>query len=356
MNLRFWKKVFWRWCVCLVLFTCAFILGACELQNSPNQVVLLATNIPKSVAAHSTHYPSNSAPQLVVAGAPAELLVERAGQFRVETPPRAYAMYWDYSGAGSLAFGSTSWKRADSGIFSVSDFWVYDYRQGEVTRWFPSNVGRVLWDPDSGNGRLRAALALFDPELHDFSLVIATAPGEARVVAERASYAFSWAPDGSRIAYVRRAPPAGLYVVSVEDGHSRKLIDLSYEQGGWLFDKPLWILERGVLIVADNYDRPVLVVPLDGSTEFTPEASDGDNVPGPRPDVMLWASDRRQLILSGESDYATETWVHTFSADLRIVQHSTRIAEAILKGWWDPGQSVLLLGPKGPEEHVLASP
>jgi len=346
----------WSWRACLAVLNSVLVLAACEPLAAPTQVVPTPITILKSGQAQPAQASSTSVPVLVVAGEAGELLVERAGHVRRETPPHEYAMYWDYSGAGALAFASTSWQRADSGNFSVSDFWVYDYRQGEATRWFPSNVGRVLLAPDADNGTLRVALAIFDPARHDFYLAIATAPAEARMVAEHASYAFSWAPDGRRLAYVRRAPPAGLYLVSVEGGQARKLSGFSYQDGGWLFDKPLWILEHGVLIVADNDDRPVLAVPLDGSAEFTPAAPDGDNVPGPRPDVMLWASERRQLVLSGESDYATETWVHTFSTDLRIVEHSARLAEATLKGWWQPGESVLLLGATGAEVHVLASP
>jgi hypothetical protein len=71
---------------------------------------------------------------------------------------------------------------------------------------------------------------------------------------------------------------------------------------------------------------------------------------------MLWARGRRQLVLSGESGFAPETWVHTFSADLRIVEHSLRLAEATLKGWWQPGESVLLLARAGAEVHALPVP
>jgi hypothetical protein len=265
-------------------------------------------------------------------------------------------MYWDYSGAGMLAFASASWRRADSANVSVTDFWVHDYHDGESTRWLASNVGRVVWAPEVNDGTRRAALALFDPLLGDFSLAVATAPGEARVVAKHASYAFSWAPDGSRLAFVRRFPPSGLYLVSVEDGQEFKLSDFAYQGGGWLFDKPLWIPGHGVIIVADNHDHPLRVVPLDGSAEFIPVSSDGGKVPGPRPDVMLWARDRRQLVISGESGFAQETWSHSFSADLRTVEHSAWIAEATLKGWWQPGESVMLLGLAGLEMQALPAP
>lgn len=334
----------------------ASLLAGCAVPPAPTQVVPSPTTILKSGKVQLTEAPSAPAPRLVVAGAAGELLEARAGKVRPAIPPPEYAMYWDYSGAGALAFASASWESAASGNFSVSDFWVHDYHQGESTRWFASNVGRVLWAPDADDGTKRAALALFDPAREDLSLVIATAPGEARVVAEYASYAFSWAPDGSRLVYVRRAPPAGLYLVSAEGGKARKLSDFSYKGGGWLFDKPLWIPEHGVLIVAENYNRPLRAVPLDGSAEFIPAVRDGGNVPGPRPDEMLWAPNRRQLVLSGESGFSPETWAHTLSADLRIVERSVLLADGTLKGWWQPGESVLLLGSAGAEVHFLPAP
>ena len=335
----------------------AFVLAACAPTSVPTKVFLPDTTIPLSAKVRPTQPPPfTTVPRLVVADAAGELLAAREGKVSSETPPSEYAMYWDYSGAGVLAFASASWQRAASGNFSVTDFWVYDYLQDESVLWFASNVGRVLWAPDVDNGNPRAALTLFDPVRGDFSLAIATAPGEVLVVAEHSSYAFSWAPDGSRLAYVRRAPPVGLYLVSVGSGQPRKLSDFAYQDGGWLLDKPLWILEHGVLMVAENYDHPLRAVPLDGSAEFIPVALDGGNLPGPRPDVMLWARDSRQLVLSGESGLAPETWAHNFSSDLRTVEHSAWLADANLKGWWQPGESVLLLGPAGAEVHALPAP
>ncbi len=333
------------------------VLAACAPPAAPTQVAPPPTTILKTGKAQITLAPSAAAPRLVVAGAEGELLAARAGIVRPEDSPAEYAMFWDYSAAaGALAFASAPWQRSASGNLSVSDFWVHDYSDGGSTRWFASNVGRVLWAPDADDGTRRVALVVFDRARGGFSLAIATAPGEARVVAEAASYAFSWAPDGSQLAYVRRAPPTGLYVVDADGGPALKLSDFAYQDGGWLFDKPLWMPEHGVLIVAENYDRPLRAVLLDGSAEFIPTAPDGGRVSGPRPDVMLWARGRRQLVLSGESGFAPETWVHTFSADLRTVEHSLWLAATTLKGWWQPGESVLLLGPAGAEVHALPAP
>jgi hypothetical protein len=82
-------------------------------------------------------------------------------------------------------------------------------------------------------------------------------------------------------------------------------------------------------------------------------ALNGGNLPGPRPDVMLWDRDSMQLVLSGESGLDHETWVYKFSSDLRTVENSVWLADATLKGWWQPGESVLLLGPAGAEVHAL---
>ena len=336
------------------MLVAAFVLAACAPTAVPTKVFLPDTTISPSAKVRPTQPPkSKTVPRLVVAGAAGELLSARAGKVSPEIPPSEYAMYWDYSGAGKLAFASAFWQRSASGNFSVTDFWVYDYLQGKAVLWFASNVGRVLWAPDVANGKPRAALTLFDPARGDFSLAITTAPGEFKVVAQHSSYAFSWAPDGSQIAYVRRAPPMGLYLVSVGGGKPRKLSDFAYQDGGWMLDKPLWILEHDVLMVADNHDRPLLVVPLDGSADFFPMALNGGNLPGPRPDVMLWDRDSMQLVLSGESGLAHETWAYKFSSDLRTVENSVWLADATLKGWWQPGESVLLLGPAGAEVHAL---
>ena len=331
-----------------------FVLAACAPTAVPTEVFLPDTTISPSAKVLPTQPPkSKTVPRLVVAGTAGELLSARAGKVGPEIPPSEYAMYWDYNGAGVLAFASAFWQPSASGKFSVTDLWVYDYLQDETVLWFASNVGRVLWAPEVDNGNPRAALTLFDPVRGDFSLAIATVPGEVLVVAEHSSYAFSWSPDGSHLAYVRRAPPMGLYLVSVGGGQPRKLSDFAYQGGGWLLDKPLWILEHDVLMVADNHDRPLRVVPLDGSADFFPVALNGGNLSGPRPDVMLWARDSMQLVLSGESGLAPETWVHKLSSDLRTVEHSAWLANATLKGWWQPGESVLLLGPAGAEVHAL---
>ena len=344
------------WRACPSALVLMLVLEACTSPSANPEVVSTPTNIPKSVEVHPTQVLSMSVPSVVADGGVGELLEARDGQVRVETPPPEYSMYWDYNGSGTLAFASASFQRTDSGKFSVSDFWVYDYYQAESTLWLASNVGRVLWAPDTHYSNRRAAIALYDSHIGDFSLAVATKPGEAKVVAEHASYAFSWAPDGRHLVYVRRAPPAGLYLVSAEGGQGRKLSDFAYQDGGWLFDKPLWIPEHGVLIVAEKGDHPLRAVSVDGSEEFIPVVSNGDKVPGPRPDVMLWARDRRQLVLSGESGFVEETWVHTFSRDLRTVQSSARLAEATLKGWCQSGESVLVLGPAGVGVHDLPAP
>ena len=330
-------------------------LMACTNRLDNPELISTLTNIPKTVEIQQpTQAASISLPSVVVDGGVGELLEVHAGQVRVAAPPSRYSMFWDYNGSGTLAFASSPFQSTDSGKFSVSDFWVYDYHKDQSTLWLASNVGRVLWAPDTHFSNRRAAIALFDPHIGDFSLVVSTKPGEAEVVAEYASYAFSWGPEGRYLVYVRRAPPAGLYLVSVDGGHGRKVSDFAYRDGGWLFDEPLWVPGHEVLIVAEKGDHPIRVVSVDGNDEFNPATSYGGMVLGPRPDVMLWSNEGNQLILSGESGFAVETWVHQFSEDLRIVMSSHLIAEATLKGWYQSGESVLVLGRTGIEVHELA--
>ncbi len=188
VSLRLPRTAALAWCGWTTVLTGMLVLAACAPTAAPTQVAHPPTNIPKTGRAQLTLAPSTVAPRLVLSGAAGELLAARAGKVRPEDSPAKYAMFWDYWAAGGArGFACPPWQRSASGNLSVSDFWVHDYSEGGSTRWFASNVGRVLWAPDADDGTRRVALALFDRARGDFSLAIATAPGEARVVAEAAS-------------------------------------------------------------------------------------------------------------------------------------------------------------------------
>ena len=123
-----------------------------------------------------------------------------------------------------------------------------------------------------------------------------------------------------------------------------KISDFAYQSGGGVGDRPVWVPEYQVMLVADN---PFRIVSLDGSGDVTPVTVDGQSVEGPRADDMLWLDRNRLLVVSGESIVGSAVWVHTLSVDLHIVEHSEFLGDGVLVDWWNIGESVLVMGVDG---------
>ena len=105
--------------------------------------------------------------------------------------------------------------------------------------------------------------------------------------------------------------------------------------------------------MADNGRRPLLFVDLHGKSEFVPTSADGRTIPGPRPNKMLWSPSNNQLIISGDSGTIVETWVHSFTENMRVAQNSVNLGDALLAGWWETGESVILIRRDGTEIYAL---
>ena len=105
--------------------------------------------------------------------------------------------------------------------------------------------------------------------------------------------------------------------------------------------------------MADNGRRPLLFVDLHGKSEFVPTSADGRTIPGPRPNKMLWSPSNNQLIISGDSGTIVETWVHSFTENMHIAQNSVNLGDALLAGWWETGESVILIRRGGTEIYTL---
>ena len=326
----------------------AVILGACStLAESFSPSLDNNVNIDSSVDAIETS-------RIVIVGANGGLLTNRDDIFFTQELPPRYELYWDYNVATKmLAYAGSEYHTLPEATWSVSDFWSYDYQSNVAMRWWSSGVGRVLWDPSTNFANSRAALIVFNADNNDFSLGIANSPGRVRMLADHVGYAFSWSPDGTEIAFVRQSIDPGIYVLNVEQTDVRKVSDFSYKSIMSIMDQPLWIVNHDILAVADSGDRPLLFVSLHDTREFAPTTIDANTIPGPRPIKMLWSPNYNQLILSGESGVIMETWIHNFGSNMYEVNKSVNLGHASLEGWYEYGESVILVRPDGAEIYSL---
>ena len=152
---------------------------------------------------------------------------------------------------------------------------------------------------------------------------------------------------------MRELNDPGIYVIDIKQTHINQISDFSYGSNGWIFDQPLWIPDKNMLVVADNGSRPLLFVDLHGKSEFEPTSVDGRTILGPRPNKMLWSPNSNQLIISGDSGTIVETWVHSFTENMRIAENSVNLGDAVLAGWWKIGESVILIRRDGTEIYTL---
>ena len=358
----------WWW---LILVVICLSVGACTSSPPPATIVVLPPTLESSVARQMPQSIATatiariSVPTLVwipfaegVIDDSPTVLVVRDGIAGREPSPAAIRLFWDYSAeSGELAYASQFWHSADGSDQSVSDLWVYDYTEDNTVQWLSDYVAGVAWSPRSnGTYNSKAAVAFLDSDTDRVDLIVVSEPSQVRLVTEYASRFFSWSPDGERLAFVRlshedlQPESVGLYVVPALGGEAVKLSDFSYESGGWIGDHPLWVSDQQALIVAD---APLRVIPLDGSGDFAPSGYDGKPLDGPRPDVMLWDQDDRQLVISGEAMFGNAVWIHAFSLDLRVVEGSELLTDGMLVGWWVPGESVLVIGSDGVQVLTL---
>ena len=152
---------------------------------------------------------------------------------------------------------------------------------------------------------------------------------------------------------MRQSIDPGIYVLNVEQTDVRKVSDFSYKSIMSIMDQPLWIVNHDILAVADSGDRPLLFVSLHDTREFAPTTIDANTIPGPRPIKMLWSPNYNQLILSGESGLIMETWIHNFGSNMYEVNKSVNLGHGSLEGWYEYGESVIIVRPDGAEIYSL---
>jgi hypothetical protein len=291
-----------------------------------------------------------------------ELLVQRGGRLGPEEVPTYMEMVWDYSPAsGRLAYSSHFYHGAVDNRFSVTNLWVYDYQTGQAERWLEDNLAWASWRPpeEGGTGGDRLTAALYDPERGHLVLAFVDGPEEIEIISDCASTHYSWSPDNQELAYLIEADSPGVsatcigtFIYSAEDGSTRRVSDLGGEGllNQFFHDEPIWAVEDGVLFYPDY---PFWVVPLDGSPPFVPELADGEEpMQLERMTQHLWAPEYNLLIGNVEQMLSQNggVWIFELSDDLRTIVNRYRLEdvndlsqEYRLIGWWEPGESLLLL-------------
>jgi len=291
--------------------------------------------------------------------------------------PVEFGLLWDYSPiSGRLAYASEFFHGSEpSGNvvpnYPISDLWVYDYVSGQSERWLSDYVNRVVWASDGE----RITASIFNPESNQLDLVLVSGPDQIERVATCASDYFSWSPNGDMLAFavsqsmVTGMPVEcnGVFVVSgMQSGDYQ--VERIKAEGGEDFSsnhpgaQPFWTLEQDALI---SPTPPFEVIPLDGSTPFTPQFTDGmSGTDFPMPNLSLWNMEHQQLIIHifGGRSNMSGVWVFEFSDDLRTVENYYRLgglqanegnSDITLISWWEYGESILVSYGDVPEPRTL---
>lgn len=262
------------------------------------------------------------------------VLMMAAGEVASQPMPVEVEIFFDYK-AGWLAYGSYFWEpTADEQ--SVTDLHLYNFATGEDAVW-AEQVGRVAITPlEMLDGPPSVAAAIHNGQ--GFDLVLIRGAENRTVLVEDIDPYFSWSPDGSRIAYLRGN---NLFVTdAVSDSGNSPIASGVYANSGWIGDAPLWLGDSGYLLFAD---APFTVVAVDGSKTIVPTSGDGVSLDKGRPLAMLYSSTRNQLIAETEGMFGTGVVVYQFGEGFETAVISQQIADAQLAGWYEEGQSLLLV-------------
>jgi len=161
------------------------------------------------------------------------------------------ALIWDYSGS----------QGAGPGRLAAGPLYLADLPSGSLETLVPGNVVSARWAPD-GQGYAYLLATEETYELH-----VLDAAGADRVVARDVPREFTFAPDGSALAFTRESGyglpgTPGLYVVDLTTGAEQMLSDVDRggtggSGGGWL---PLWSPDgAGLLLRASAGDGDRLI-------------------------------------------------------------------------------------------------
>jgi hypothetical protein len=267
------------------------------------------------------------------------------GKFYNNVPAPIKGHFWDYTPVtGRLAYGRASLDQLGS-----SDLWIYDYRSGMSEQWLEGNVIAAWWSPIKDNRGVQPLLVLMGTFESDRD---AHPTGDLYLMTSRNHFTFvigqaccvEWSPEGDRIAYIKNET---VYVLNPFSASPRMLSKRAYGQ-------PIWALAQGAVIFPS---WPIKIGWADGSGNFVPRISTGEEIYGSTATSMLWSPEQRRLAFRKELDLLCNTsdcpdlgdvyWVYQFSEDLQTIdqqyfwERSDGGSLAELLAWDVPGESFI---------------
>ena len=274
------------------------------------------------------------------------VLMKRGEELLFEPLPAELGVeiFFDYSPThGLLAFGRTFWEAAGPESHSVSDLWVYDFTNDQLTQWFDGNIGRAAWSSDPTQP---PTLAIAQHTGESFDLILAQQPDTFVNVDRNVLPHFSWAPGQSRLAFIKDGQLLAVNPLtqSIQKSGTAELSN----EFGWIGDEPIWDIDRDALIYPDN---PLFVAPLNGVSSFVPTDGENNLISGTRPTRMLWSAETNQLVVQVE-DFVSRVQIYRFSSNLQDVTQIITIDNVRLAFWYEPELSVVLLDELGENPQV----
>lgn len=271
------------------------------------------------------------------------VLMLKNSELAYQPLPVAAEIFFDYQ-AGWLAYGSKFWG-ATTNQQSVTDLHLYNFASGIDQLWEEANIGRAALSPvPAASGQPVVAVAKHNGR--GFDLVLKLEPDIELLLVEDIDPYFSWSPDGRFLAYLRDNE---LFVTSADvDSGAPPIASGVYANSGWIGDAPLWLGNSGYLLYAA---APFTIVAADGSETITPVGEDGAALPGTRPFAMLYSSATSQLIAESEGMFGSSVVVYQFGDGFGTAVVTQQIDDAQLAGWFEAGESVVIVS--GGEPTIL---
>ncbi|MDJ0756990.1 MAG: hypothetical protein QNJ45_25895 [Ardenticatenaceae bacterium] len=262
--------------------------------------------------------------------------------------------FFDFHSSGRIIYGATFWEAAVNEIDSVTDLWEATLQRGadgegewQTRQLLAENVGRAAYNPDPDQGLAAGyPIAIARHNGNSFDLVLLFGSGSELTIAEDIEPYFSWSPKSGRLAFVQ-ADQIGVYDTREDELFLYK-INLNDEGSGWVGDAPVWDVARKVIFYPAD---PVLIIPLPDSTldraqPFVPRLLDDEPLNDIRPTQMLWSSELDQLIVQQE-DITLDVQIYLFTSDLEYIEDNYFLEGATLVGWYEEGESIVILDEEG---------
>lgn len=275
------------------------------------------------------------------------ILVVKQGEITTLPEPAPIEAFFDFHPSGRIIYGAMFWEAAANEIDSVTDLWVAPLGQNDLQSepqlLLEANVGRAVFNPASEDG-FPIAAAVHNGQ--DFFLTLIYADGEIESFEDQIEPFFSWSPDGRLLAAVQEK---SLILFDFEEKEAFRLnVNLRDAGFGWVGDAPIWDLDRRVIFYPAD---PILIIPLSNSTlkkpqPFVPLLLDDEPLLDLRPSRILWSPELDQLIVQQE-DITLDVQIYLFTSDLQYIEDNFFLEGATLVGWYEEGESIIILDEEG---------